>query len=62
MNARRAIAQVAANIKLPPLYVDRAYRLYQLALQRNFTFGRRQAHIVATCLYIICRQEKSPHL
>jgi transcription factor IIIB subunit 2 len=44
------------------MYVDRAYRLYQLALQRNFIFGRRQAHVVATCLYIICRQEKSPHL
>jgi transcription factor IIIB subunit 2 len=36
--------------------------LYHLALQRNFIFGRRQAHVVATCLYIICRQEKSPHL
>jgi transcription factor IIIB 90 kDa subunit len=62
LNARRAITQVASSLRLPPLYVDRAYRLYQLALQRNFIFGRRQAHVVATCLYIVCRQEKSPHL
>lgn len=62
MNARRAISQVASNVRLPQAYVDRAYRLYQLALNKNFTFGRRQTHIVATCLYIICRQEKSPHL
>ncbi len=62
VNARRAISQVASSLRLPPLYIDRAYRLYQLALQRNFIFGRRQAHVVATCLYIICRQEKSPHL
>lgn len=62
LNARRAITQVASTLRLPPLYVDRAYRLYQLALQRSFIFGRRQAHVVATCLYIVCRQEKSPHL
>ena len=60
--ARRNISQVATSLKLPPIYVDKAYRLYNLALQRNFIFGRRQMHVVATCLYTICRQEKSPHL
>lgn len=62
INARRSISQVASTLRLPPLYIERAFRLYQLALQRNFVFGRRQIHVVATCLYIICRQEKSPHL
>jgi transcription factor IIIB 90 kDa subunit len=61
-NARRIITQVASSLRLPTLYVDRAYRLYQLALQRNFIMGRRVLHVVATCLYTICRQEKSPHL
>jgi transcription factor IIIB subunit 2 len=61
-NARKTISQLASTLKLPPLYIDRAYRLYQLALQRNFIFGRRQTHVSAACLYIICRQEKSPHL
>ena len=61
-NARRIITQVASSLRLPNLYVDRAYRLYQLALQRNFLMGRRVIHVVATCLYTICRQEKSPHL
>ena len=60
--ARRNIQQVASSLRLPPIYVDKAYRLYQLALQKNFIFGRRQMHVVATCLYTICRQEKSPHL
>ena len=62
INARRAITQLASSLKLPPLYIDRAYRLYLLALSKNFIFGRRQAHVVSTCLYMICRQEKSPHL
>jgi len=60
--ARRNISQVAGTLRLPAIYVDKAYRLYALALQRNFIFGRRQMHVVATCLYTICRQEKSPHL
>lgn len=62
INIRRTISQVSSSLRLPPLFIDRAYRLYQLALQKNFTFGRRQMHVVATCLYTICRQEKSPHL
>lgn len=62
LNARRAISQVASTLRLPQIYIDRAYRLYQLALQRSFIFGRRQTHIVSTCLYVVCRQERSPHL
>lgn len=49
-------------MRLPPYYIDRAHRLYALSLQKNFVFGRRQAHIVVTVLYTVCRQEKSPHL
>eukprot|EP01038_Epipyxis_sp_PR26KG_P011694 gene11694-15657_t len=61
-NARRAISHIASGLHLPSLYVDKANRLYQIALQRNFIFGRKQAHVAATCLYIICRQEQSPLL
>ncbi len=61
-NARRHITQVAVNMRLPSQYGERALRLYQMALSKNFTFGRRQTHIVATCLYIVCRQDKSPYL
>lgn len=49
-------------MRLPSYFTDRAHRLYSLALQKNFVYGRRQMHIVATVLYTICRQEKSPHL
>jgi len=60
--ARRIIAQVANQLRLPSGYIDRAYRLYQMALDKKFVFGRRQVTVVATCLYTVCRQEKSPHL
>jgi len=36
--------------------------LYSLALQKSLTYGRRQVLVVGSLLYIICRQERSPHL
>jgi transcription factor IIIB subunit 2 len=61
-NIKRLITQVASGMRLPIFYIDRAHRSYQLALQKNFVFGRKQLHVVAACLYTVCRQEKSPHL
>ena len=61
-NAKRVIHQVASLLKLPNLFVDKAHRLYGRALQGKFTYGRQQTHVVAVCLYIICRLEKSSHL
>ncbi|OAY74003.1 Transcription factor IIIB 90 kDa subunit [Ananas comosus] len=36
--------------------VDRAHRFYQIAVDKNFTRGRRTSHVAAACLYIACRQ------
>ena len=48
--ARRSIQQVASSLRLPPIYVDKAYRMFQLALVKEFDFGRRQMHIVVSSL------------
>ena len=61
-SARKVIQQVATGMKLAVHYVDRAQRLYEAALQKNFLYGRRQIHVVAVMLYTICRQEASPYL
>ena len=42
--------------------MDAAHRLYILALDNNFTHGRRMQHVLAACLYIVCRRERSSHL
>ncbi|CAM9223345.1 unnamed protein product [Ectocarpus fasciculatus] len=61
-NARRVISQVISTLRLPTHYIDKANRLYSLALQKNFLFGRRQIHVVAAVTYTVARQENSPHL
>lgn len=61
-NCRRNISRVAGMLSLGSHYVESAFRLYALALQRNFTRGRRSEVVIASCLYIVCRRERSPHL
>jgi transcription factor IIIB subunit 2 len=36
--------------------------LFTIAVEKNFVQGRRTTHVVAACLYIACRQEKSQHM
>ncbi len=47
-------------LKLTNHYVESAFRLFSLAVEHNFVQGRKTIHIVAACVYIVCRQERSP--
>ncbi len=33
-----------------------------MAVQNNFIQGRKTQHVVASCLYVVCRREKRPHM
>jgi transcription factor IIIB subunit 2 len=59
---RASIAEVAARLRLHSHYIDSAHRLFTSAVQHNFVQGRKTMHVVAVCLYIKCREEKSPHM
>ena len=52
----------ASSIHLGSYYVDAAQRLFMLAMEHNFIQGRRTQYIVAACLYVVCRREKTPHM
>ncbi|CAI7842686.1 unnamed protein product [Closterium sp. NIES-54] len=64
MRGRNEIAEIAERLAVRPRedMIGSAHRLYQLALNRNFTRGRRVAQVAAACLYLACRQEKKPFL
>ncbi|KAG8085103.1 hypothetical protein GUJ93_ZPchr0010g11082 [Zizania palustris] len=42
--------------------ISMAHRFYTLAVDKNFTRGRRTTHVAAACLYIACRQSKKAYL
>jgi transcription factor IIIB 90 kDa subunit len=61
-NGRRRIQELASRLRLGSHFVDGAHRLFTVAVEKNFVQGRRTTHVVAACLYIACRQEKSQHM
>lgn len=57
---RRKIVTIATALHLSSFHVDAAQRLFTLAVQHNFIQGRRTQNVVAACLYIVCRTERTP--
>ena len=49
-------------LRLKAHHVEAAHRYFALAVQHNFIQGRRTKNVVASCLYIVCRREKTSHL
>lgn len=42
--------------------VEGAQRLFLLALQNKFLQGRKHDNVIATCLYVACRRDNTPHM
>lgn len=58
------ISQIVNNLHVSggDTIISKALKYYELALDRNFTRGRRTTHVAAACLYIACRQSKKAYL
>ena len=61
-NAKRRLQALAGAVRLSDHHVEIAHRWFILAIQHNFTRGRKSQNVVAACLYIVCRSEKTPHM
>lgn len=59
LNGRKRISQIAAGLNLQSM-VDSAHRVFSLAVNNNFTQGRKAKHVCAACLYVACRYQKNP--
>lgn len=61
-NARRKLRAVSHALNIPEYITDAAFQWYKLALAHNFVQGRRSQNVIASCLYIACRKEKTHHM
>ncbi|KAA8896022.1 cyclin-like protein [Sphaerosporella brunnea] len=61
-DARRRMAQLAVILHCPEHFIDQAQRWFTLAITNNFTRGRKSQYVIACCLYIACRMERSSHM
>ncbi|XP_031494718.1 transcription factor IIIB 60 kDa subunit-like [Nymphaea colorata] len=61
---RNEISDIVSGLEMSggDSLIDQAHRLYTIAVERNFTRGRRTNQVAASCIYIICRLEKKPYL
>lgn len=62
MKAKRKIIQVSERLRLNQHCIDMAFNFYKMALQKHLTRGRRSSHVIAACVYMVCRIENSSHM
>ncbi|XP_017886823.1 transcription factor IIIB 90 kDa subunit isoform X2 [Ceratina calcarata] len=61
-NARKGITQLCVQLQLNQHCIDTSMNFYKMALNRQLTRGRKQAHNHAACVYITCRTEGTAHM
>ena len=54
---KKRIEEVGRQLKLNQHCIDMAFNFFKMAVTRRLTRGRRTAHVVAACLYLVCRTE-----
>ncbi|KAM8913157.1 BRF1 general transcription factor IIIB subunit a isoform 2-T2 [Spinachia spinachia] len=60
--ARNNINTLGHQLQMNKHCLDTALNFYKMALMKNLTRGRRNCHVVAACLYLVCRTEGTPHM
>lgn len=61
-NAKNKIKKLADVMRIPDYIFQSACGWFKLALIQNFVQGRRSNNVIAACLYVACRHERTHHL
>lgn len=62
LNAKQQIKRLAQSMGIADFVSEAATGWFKLALFQNFVQGRRSQNVLAACLYVACRHEKTSHL
>nr|AAC50170.1 TFIIIB 90 kDa subunit [Homo sapiens]prf//2116442A transcription factor IIIB [Homo sapiens] len=61
-DGRRHIHHLGNQLQLNQHCLDTAFNFFKMAVSRHLTRGRKMAHVIAACLYLVCRTEGTPHM
>ncbi|XP_052595106.1 transcription factor IIIB 90 kDa subunit isoform X3 [Peromyscus californicus insignis] len=61
-NGRRHIHHLGSQLQLNQHCLDTAFNFFKMAVSKHLTRGRKMAHVIAACLYLVCRTEGTPHM
>ncbi|XP_053192205.1 transcription factor IIIB 90 kDa subunit-like [Scomber japonicus] len=60
--AKQSINTLGRQLQMNQHCLDTAFNFYRMALGKQLTRGRKASHVIAACLYLVCRTEGTPHM
>ncbi|CAN9508005.1 unnamed protein product [Ophioblennius macclurei] len=61
-NGKRQIQHLGSQLQLNQHCLDTAFNFFKLVVSKHLTRGRKTEHVIAACLYLVCRTEGTPHM
>ncbi|XP_075699912.1 transcription factor IIIB 90 kDa subunit isoform X2 [Rhinoderma darwinii] len=61
-NGKRQIHNLGVQLQLNKHCLDTAFNFFKMAVSKHLTRGRKMMHVIAACLYLVCRTEGTPHM
>ncbi|KAH9412306.1 putative transcription initiation factor TFIIIB [Ordospora pajunii] len=59
---KNTISGICASLGLGGDHIECSFRWYKLLLQHNLSKGKSILYTLSACIYIVCRQEGTPHM
>ncbi|XP_041809819.1 BRF1 RNA polymerase III transcription initiation factor subunit a [Chelmon rostratus] len=60
--AKQSINTLGHQLQMNQHCLDTAFNFYKMALIKHLTRGRKASHVIAACIYMVCRTEGTPHM
>ncbi|BFZ12313.1 hypothetical protein BsWGS_15352 [Bradybaena similaris] len=54
-NGYRRLKEMGGQVRMHQSSIETAFGFFKLAVAQRFTRGRRMEHVLASCLYLVCR-------
>ncbi|XP_041122770.1 transcription factor IIIB 90 kDa subunit-like isoform X1 [Polyodon spathula] len=62
LNGKRQVNHLGHQLQLNKHCLDTAFNFFKMAVSKQLTRGRKMSHVIAACLYLVCRTEGTPHM
>lgn len=59
---KRQIHHLGNQLQLNQHCLDTAFNFFKMAVSKHLTRGRKMTHVIAACLYLVCRTEGTPRI
>ncbi len=59
---KRQIHSLGSQLQLNQHCLDTAFNFFKMVVSKHLTRGRKMTHVIAACLYLVCRTEGTPRI